>query len=197
MDLLKAIAEDQGFQYEISYVGYNQSLDELENRAADAAIGGIALTGEKTELFDLSNPYFESGLALGVVSTDTKINGYEQLASQKVAVLKDSQAAEYAESIADKYKFEVIPYPEAENVYEAVRSGKTAACIENYPVLGYDIKQENGLRMAGEKVAGSSFGLAVIKGENQEFLDMFNAGLEHIKEDGTYEEILNRYISEG
>ena len=38
------------------------------------------------------------------------------------------------------------------------------------------------------------YDFAVKKGENQELLDMFNAGLKSIKEDGTFDKILKRYI---
>ena len=46
-------------------------------------------------------------------------------------------------------------------MYEDVKLGNTAACFEDYPVLGYAISQDIGLKLVGEKEAGSSYGLGV------------------------------------
>ena len=42
---------------------------------------------------------------------------------------------------------------------------------------------------------GSSYGFAVLKGKNTELLEMFNAGLENIKANGKYQEIIDSYIA--
>ncbi len=36
-------------------------------------------------------------------------------------------------------------------MYEDVKLGNTAACFEDYPVLGYAISQDIGLKLVGEK----------------------------------------------
>jgi len=41
---------------------------------------------------------------------------------------------------------------------------------------------------------GSDYGLAIFDSANQEFLDMFNAGLANIKENGKYDEIIAKYL---
>ena len=69
-------------------------------------------------------------------------------------------------------------------MYEDVKLGNTAACFEDYPVLGYAMSQDIGLKLVGEKEAGSSYGLGVKKGQNAELLQMFNDGLENVKASG-------------
>ncbi len=80
-------------------------------------------------------------------------------------------------------------------MYEDVKSGNSVACFEDYPVMGYGIKTGNGLKMVTEMEQGSSYGFAVLKGKNAELLAKFNAGLENIKANGKYDEIINTYIS--
>ena len=46
----------------------------------------------------------------------------------------------------------------------------------------------------GSENEGSPYGLAVFNSDKQEFLDMFNAGLKNIKENGKYDEIINKYL---
>ena len=46
----------------------------------------------------------------------------------------------------------------------------------------------------GMESEGSPYGMAIMNEDNQELLDMFNAGLKNIKDNGTYDEILNKYL---
>ena len=80
-------------------------------------------------------------------------------------------------------------------MYQDVLSGISAACFEDYPVMGYEISRGLGLKLPTEMEAGNSYGLAVMKGENAELIQMFNDGLANLKESGKYDEILNTYIS--
>ena len=41
----------------------------------------------------------------------------------------------------------------------------------------------------------SSYGFAALKGKNTELLKMFDAGLKNIKENGKYQEIIDKYIA--
>ena len=52
------------------------------------------------------------------------------------------------------------------------------------------------LKVLEEETAndGSDYGLAIFDANNQEFLDMFNAGLKNIRENGKYDEIIEKYL---
>ena len=54
MDLLKAIAEDQGFQYEVQSVGFNAAMTALEAGEVDGMIAGMSITDERKEKYDFS-----------------------------------------------------------------------------------------------------------------------------------------------
>ncbi len=194
MDLLAAIAEDQGFEYEINVLGFNAAVQALESRQVDGVIAGMSITDERKEKFDFSDPYFDSGVIMGVAA-DSDISAYEDLAGQKVAVKQGTEGSAFAESIADEYGFELVTFDDSSMMYEDVMAGNTVACFEDYPVLGYAINQGLALKTVTEKEQGSSYGFAVPKDENGELLDMFNAGLKNVRESGEYDEILATYIS--
>ena len=48
----------------------------------------------------------------------------------------------------------------------------------------------------GMESEGASYGFAIMNEANQELLDMFNAGLANIRENGTYDEIVAKYLGE-
>ncbi|HML37700.1 MAG TPA: transporter substrate-binding domain-containing protein [Bacillota bacterium] len=195
IELLAAIAEDQGFQYKLNPLGFNAAVAALESNQTDAVIAGMSITAERQKKYDFSEPYYDSGVVMGIKADNDAIKSYADLKGQKVAVKTGTEGASFAESIKDQYGFEVVYYDESPFMYEAVKTGTSVACFEDYPVMGYGITQGNGLKIVTDMEQGSSYGFAVLKGKNTELLDMFNAGLKNIKENGKYQEILDKYIS--
>lgn len=195
MDLLKAIAEDQGFKYEIKVLGFNAAVQALEANQCDAVIAGMSITDERKAKFDFSDPYFDSGVGMAISSTNENIKSYSDLKGQKVAVKTGTEGYDFANKIKDEYGFTLSTFEDSANMYEDVKSGNSAACFEDYPVLGYAITKGQPLKLVGDFEKGSSYGFAVSKGQNAELVTMFNKGLENVKASGKYDEILNTYIA--
>lgn len=194
IELLAAIAEDQGFEYELQTLGFDAAVQALEAGQADGVIAGMSITEARAEKFDFSTPYFDSGVVMGIAADNEEIKSYEDLAGQKVAVKRGTEGMDFAESIKDQYGFETVVFDDSSAMCMDVVVGNSAACFEDYPVLGYGITQGNGLKMVTDKEQGSSYGFAVGKGINAELLEMFNTGLANLKENGKYQEILDTYI---
>ncbi len=196
IELLEAIAKDQGFKYELQALGFNAAVQALEAKQVDGVIAGMSITDERKLKFNFSEPYFDSGVVMGIAAENETIKSYSDLSGQKVAVKTGTEGATFAESIASQYGFETVYFEDSANLYEDVKLGNTVACFEDYPVLGYAITQNVGLKIVTEKEKGSSYGFAVAKDANAELLQMFNDGLEHVKANGTYDKILDKYIQE-
>ena len=194
LDILKAIAQDQGFEYEVIPVGFSAACIALESGECDGVIAGMSITDERIQKYDFSEPYYDSGVGMAVLS-GSDITTYDQLKGQNVAAKIGTEGCTFAESIADQYGFEVTQYESSSDMYQAVLSGEAAACFEDYPVIGYEISRGLELTLPTDMEKGSSYGFATLKGANPELVDMFNKGLENIKANGKYEEILNTYIA--
>ena len=52
LDLLKAIAEDQGFEYELVVAGFSAATTGLEAGEYDAVIAGMSITDARKEKYD-------------------------------------------------------------------------------------------------------------------------------------------------
>ena len=194
IDLLAAIAEDQGFEYELQPLGFDAACAALESDQVDAVIAGMSITDVRKEKYDFSDAYFDSGVCVAVKS-DSEVASLDDLKGQVVAVKTGTEGAAYAESIKDEYELELKYFEESPLMYQEVLTGNAAACVEDYPVMGYSIATGNvDLKMVGDMVQGSSYGFAVKKGENAELLAMFNAGLANLKANGKYDEIISTYI---
>lgn len=105
MDLLEAIAKDQNFQYELQVLGFNAAVQSLEAKQSDGVIAGMSITDERKLKFDFSEPYFDSGVVMGISAKDEKTKTYADLKGKKVAVKTGTEGATFAESIKDQYGF--------------------------------------------------------------------------------------------
>lgn len=196
VDLLAAIAEDQGFKYELKSLGFNAAVTALETSQADGVIAGMSITDERKEKYNFSDAYYDSGVVMAVSAKDDSIKSYDDLKGKKVAVKAGTEGKDFAESIKDKYGFKIDVLDNSGTMYEAVKSGTAVACFEDYPVMGYGISQGNGLKMVTDMEKGSSYGFAVLKGAgNDKLVEMFNKGLANLKANGKYQEILDKYIA--
>lgn len=196
IDLLEAIAEDQGFKIEWNVLGFNAAVQALEAGQVDGVIAGMSINKERKLVYDFSDPYYDSGVVMGIAADNKTVKEYKDLTGKKVAAKIGTEGATFAESIKGEFGFTIDYFEESSFMYEAVKTGKAVACFEDYPVLGYGVSQGNGLKIITEKEQGSSYGFAVIKGTNPELIEMFNAGLKNMKDSGKYDEILDTYISE-
>ena len=195
IDLLAAIAADQGFAYELKPLGFSAAVAALESSQADGVIAGMSITEERQKKYDFSAPYYDSGVVMALKADNNEIKGYADLRGRRVAVKTGTEGATFAESIKDQYGFALVYFDESPFMYEDVKTGNSAACFEDYPVMGYGISQGNGLKMVTGMEKGSSYGFAVLKGKNDTLLAAFNSGLSNIKANGTYQKILDKYIS--
>jgi polar amino acid transport system substrate-binding protein len=195
IEILAAIAEDQGFEYELNPLGFNAAVAALESNQTDAVIAGMSINEDRQKKYDFSAPYYDSGVVMAIAANNDEIQSYEDLAGKKVAVKTGTEGATFAESIKEQYGFEVVYFDESPFMYEEVKTGNSVACFEDYPVMGFGITQGNGLKMVTDMERGSSYGFAVLKGKNAELLEMFDAGLKNIQENGKYQEIIDKYIA--
>ena len=83
-------------------------------------------------------------------------------------------------------------------MYQDVIQGNSVACVEDKPII-QDWIVSKGLALKTVDAMESDpapYGFAIKNEANQPLLDMFNAGLADIKANGTYDEILAKYLGE-
>ena len=66
VDLIKAIAKQQGFNIEISNPGFDAALNAVQTGQADGVMAGMSITDARKEIFDFSDAYYTSNILLAV-----------------------------------------------------------------------------------------------------------------------------------
>ena len=198
VDIIKAVAEDQGFKIDIQSLGWDAAVAAVQSGQADGLIAGASITDErKANGWIFSDSYYDSS-QIFAVAADSDIASFEDLKGKNVAVKNGTQGAAFAESLKDQYGFTTTVFEDSPTMYQAVVLGQADACVEDKPIMADNIKT-GGLDLTIVESTASEvapYGFAIMNEDNQELLDMFNKGLQEIKDNGTYEEILNKYLGE-
>lgn len=197
VDLLKAIAEDQGFEYEIQSVGFDAALAAVEAGQADALLAGASITEERINNGWIFSDGYYNATQTFAVAAGSEIKSFEDLAGKNVAVKNGTEGKTFAESIKDEYGFTISVFEDSPNMYQDVIGGNSAACVEDTPIMEASIKTGNVALEIPEGMTneGAAYGFGIKDEANQVLLDMFNAGLKSIRENGTYDEIIAKYVN--
>ncbi|HFI0354648.1 TPA: ABC transporter substrate-binding protein/permease [Streptococcus suis] len=194
MELIKAIAENQGFTITIQNPGFDAALNAVQAGQADAVIAGMSITDARKEIFDFSDAYYSSNILLAV-KNGSDITSYEGLKGKTVGAKNGTASYTFLESNKDKYGYTLKPFDEASGMYDSLNSGSIDALMDDEAVLLYAIQQGRDFAtpIPGEK--SGEYGFAVKKGTNPELIEMFNNGMAALVQSGKYDEILNKYFN--
>lgn len=198
VDILAAIAEDQGFTYELNSLGWDSSIAACQAGQADGMIAGASITDERKESgWIFSDGYYNATQSMTVQSS-SDIASFEDLDGKTVGVKTGTQGAAYAESLKDEYGFTITYFEDSPTMYQAVMGGQVVACFEDTPIMAASI-QDGSLPLTiveGSENDGAPYGFAVFSEDHQDLVDLFNAGLANIVANGTYEEVVAKYLGE-
>ena len=195
VDILAAVAEDQGFKYQLNSLGWDASIAACQAGQADGMIAGASITEKrKSTGWIFSDGYFTATQCMAV-APDSAIASFEDLRGKTVAVKNGTEGKTYAESLKDQYGFEITILEDSPTMYQTVVGGQAVACFEDTPIMKASIKDGVTLKIVeNSENEGAPYGLAVFSADKQELLDMFNAGLKNIKANGKYDEIIKKYL---
>ena len=196
VDILAAIAEDQGFKYDLQSLGWDASIAACQAGQADGMIAGASITDERKESgWIFSDGYYDANQCMAVAES-SDITGFADLSGKSVAVKTGTMSA--AESLKDEYGFTITYFEDSPTMYQAVVGGQVAGVFDDTPIMAANIK-DSALPMKLVDGTGNDpaqYGFAIFNADNQELVDMFNAGLANIKANGKYDEIVAKYLGE-
>ena len=194
MELIKAIAKDQGFTVEVTNPGFDAAINSVQTGQADGIIAGMSVTDARKKTFDYSDPYYTANSILAVKDS-SNIKSYEELKGKTVGVKTGTASQTFLEENKSKYGYSIKTFSDAASMYDSLNTGSVAAVMDDEPVVKYAIKQGKKLKTPIEGTPSGKVAFAVKKGSNPELIEMFNNGLANLKECCMYQEILDKYLA--
>lgn len=194
-EILKTIAEREGFTYTLKPMSFNSATQSVASDQADAVMAGMSITDERKNVFDFGTPYYRSGIGWAV-KKGSNIKSLKDLKGKTVAIKTGTSGADYALSIQKKYGFKVVYFNDSDTLYNDVINDNSQATFGDLPVIQYAVKNGTALKVMNPKspIQAGWYGFAVKKGKNAQLLADFNTGFAAIKEDGTYDKIVAKYL---
>ncbi|MCR5482461.1 MAG: basic amino acid ABC transporter substrate-binding protein [Clostridia bacterium] len=196
MDLMNAIAEDQGFKVDYTDMVFDSLIPSVESHQYDIITAGMnAEDPERQKHVSFSDTYYDSALMV-VVKEDSTVTSVDDLTTDMIVASQvGTTGADMCNSLADEKKIKSATIIDAfSDCMLQLKNGDVQAVIIDKPVAQAYINKIEGFKMVGEPMNAEAYGFAVAK-DNTELLEKINAGLKNMMENGTYDKLLEKWFN--
>lgn len=199
MDIISAIGEDQGFKVTFEDLSFDGLIPALQAGNIDIVAAGMNKDDkDRQEQVDFSDAYYESKLMVAVTQDNETIKSVDDLTSDmKVAAQTGTTGMNKTQELEKEGKIkEAVILNGLDTAMMQLINGDVAAVINDKPVTeAYMAKQPDKIKMVGEPLNAENYGFAVQKG-NTELLEKINAGLKNIKDNGTFDKLVDKWFNQ-
>lgn len=191
-DIAQAIADQLGMKLEIEDIAFDSIIPEITSGKADMGMAGITITDDRKKSVDFSDTYAKASQKI-IVKDDSTIASPDDLKGKIVGVQLGTTGDIYVSDLeADGTKVE--RYNKGFEAVQALSQGKIdAVVIDSEPAKTF-VDQTKGLKILDQSFTDEEYAIAVKKG-NTELLDKINGALKTLKENGTLDQIIAKYIN--
>jgi len=193
IDLMNEVADRTGLEVEYRNVQFDSLLRGLSTDLFDAVISGMTITADRRQQVDFSDPYYNVDEAL-VVRSGSEIESTGDLADVALGVqLGTMGQAEAGDLLNAGDVKEVRTYRTIGEAFAALEREVVDGVIYDLPAAQREADESDGALEVVEVIpTGSQYGIAFPK--ESPLIEPVNEALAEIKEDGTYEEIYEKWI---
>ncbi len=195
IDLIKAIAEVQGFKVEVKSMGFDAQIPAVLTHQVDIAISGFTITEERAKSVNFSEPYYDAGLGILINKADKDtIKAEADLQGKPLCAQIGTSGAIYASKIKDA---DVVQYNSTAEAFLELGKGSCAAVVSDKPVIEYYIAntKNDSFYMLPVQLTVEQYGIVTAK-DNPELSKSVSEGLKKIRENGTYDKIYKKWFGE-
>ena len=190
-EIAKAIADELGMELEIEDIAFDSIIPEITSGKADMGLAGMTVTEDRKQSVDFTDTYAKASQKI-IVKEDSAIASPDDLTGVIVGVQQGTTGDIYVSDLeADGTTVE--RYNKGFEAVQALSQGKIdAVVIDGEPAKTF-VSETEGLKILDEAFTVEEYAIAVKKG-NTELLDKVNGALETLKDNGTLDEIVAKYI---
>ena len=196
-EIAAAICAKLGYELEIVDMEFDSLIAAVQSGKADFAMAGMTVTEERKQMVNFSDSY-ATGIQAVVVKEDSAITTVDDLfaegANHNIGVQLSTTGDLYATwDIEDEGMGTVNRFPNGNEAVLALINGKIdCVIIDNEPAKAY-VAANAGLKVLDTEYAIEDYAAAIAM-DNTELLEKFNGALKELIEDGTVQNIIDKYI---
>lgn len=150
---------------------------------------------QRLKVISFAEPYMEVQQALIVnVAKTPDIQSVDNLKKgDRVAVQSATSGAYLGEQLLTPKGVSLVTFPEAPQMYQALKVGQVVAVLNDSPVSDYAVRSLPGLAIVQRIVTGEKYACAFPQ-NRPDLLAAFNAAVTATFKDGSYARILHKYF---
>lgn len=190
-DIAKAIADKLGLELKIEDMEFEAIILAVQSGKADIGLAGMTVRPDRQESVNFSDTY-ATGIQVVIVKEDSDIKSLEDLEGKKIGVQLMTTGDIFA--CEDFGEDAVEQYNKGADAVMALTQGKVdAVLIDNEPAKNF-VANNEGLKILDTEYAVEDYAACLNK-ENDALLEKINAAIKELKDDGTLQEIMDKYIT--
>lgn len=191
VEFAEAIAEKLGMKLKVEDMAFDSITMAVKNGKADIGVAGMTVNEDRLLQVDFADSYY-TGHQVIIVAEGSDITGPDDLAEKKIGVQQGTTGDLYTtDDFGDEF---VERYNKGMEAVQALSQGKIdAVVIDDQPAKTF-VSQVEGLQILETEYAVEDYAIAIQKG-NTELMDKINKAVAELKEDGTLDKIVSKYIT--
>ena len=189
-EIAQALADKLGLQLEIVDMDFDSLVASVQSGKIDMSLAGMTVTEERKQNVDFTDSY-ATGVQVIIVKEDSDIASADDLEGKLIGVQQGTTGHLYC---ADDFGEEnVIPYANGATAVQALLQGKVdCVVIDQEPAKAF-VEANEGLKILETAYTTEDYAAAVSK-DNPALTAALNSALQELKDDGTIQGILDKYI---
>lgn len=191
VEIAEEIAKKLGMELEIQDVEFDSIVAGVQSGKYDMGMAGMTVTDERKQSVDFTESY-ATAIQVVIVKEGSDIKSVDDLSEDtKIGVQQGTTGHIYA---SDDYGEDAVtPYNKGADAVQALSAGKIdCVIIDNEPAKAF-VEANEGLQILETEYVTEEYAICISK-DNSQLLEKVNAALKELKEDGTIDEIVAKYI---
>ena len=189
-EIAQAMADKLGLQLEIVDMDFDSLVASVQSGKIDMSLAGMTVTEVRKQNVDFTDSY-ATGVQVIIVKEDSDIASADDLEGKLIGVQQGTTGHLYCSD--DFGEDNVIPYANGATAVQALLQGKVdCVVIDQEPAKAF-VEANEGLKILETAYTTEDYAAAVSK-DNPALTAALNSALQELKDDGTIQGILDKYI---
>ena len=190
IELIGEISKLINKDIEFEDMAFDGLLPALQTKKIDLIIAGMTATEERKKFVNFSESYYKSQQAIVVNKDENGINNFDNLIGKEVGVVLGYTGDIIVSEMAN---VKIQRYNATSEAIMALKSKKVQAVVLDYePAKNYSAQNPE-LKLIETDSQSEEYAIAIRK-EDTQLLNNINKALATLKENGTYDALLNKYF---
>ena len=191
VEIATEIAKKLGLELEILDMDFDAALLAVNQGKSDIVMAGVTVKEDRKLVMDFTDSY-ATGVQVVIVPENSSIASLDDLAGKSIGAQRGTTGYIYT---SDEFGEDAVTaYDNGASAIKALTNGQIdCVVIDNAPAKEF-VKANPGLKILETEYAVEDYAIGCDKG-NTELVNAINKALKELKDDGTIQKIIDKYIS--